>query len=240
TGGNALIYYNNINFPDSSNVWQVNPFVSAKISFCIDASNWDNVTLSFDLKQTSGGATYSMIFGEGDYDKTSSMRILVNDQQIGTTYNPKTYTSDLWKTHSVNLDQFANSQFTLTIESRCICKDTTYYGSLIRMDNVYLDNIAFSNVFKNIKKINAGAFAASIYPMPAKDYYTINIDSDMPQAISIQTIDLFGKIINSGTYNINSGNNRLKFYTDLLSNSVYFLKISSKTQTNTLKLIKTR
>lgn len=141
TGGNPMLYINQLQFPDGMNTWTVNEFLSAKANFCVDATGWTNATLKFDLKQTHGGILYSQYLQDTitDFSKASNLRILVNGQQIGDTYNPTTPSSDPWVTYTVNLNQFAGSEFVITIETRNIGKDTLIY----KLDNAYIDNVVF-------------------------------------------------------------------------------------------------
>ncbi len=144
TGGNPALYINQLQFPDGMNTWTVNEFLSAKANFCVDATGWTNATLKFDLKQTHGGTLYSQYLGAGyDFTKASNFRVLINGQQIGNTYNPITAGSDLWATYTINLDQYAGTQFIITFETRNIGKDTSISSIPFKLDNAYIDNVVF-------------------------------------------------------------------------------------------------
>ncbi|MBI5219421.1 MAG: M4 family metallopeptidase [Bacteroidia bacterium] len=143
TGGNPMLYIDQLQFPDGMNTWTVNEFLSAKANFCMDATGWNNAILKFDLKQTHGGNLYSQFLDTTyDFTKASNMRLLVNGQQIGNTYNPTTAGSDPWVTYTINLDQYAGTQFVITFETRNIGKDTTYIIPY-KLDNAYIDNVVF-------------------------------------------------------------------------------------------------
>lgn len=146
TGGNPMLYIDQLQFPDGMNTWTVNAFLSAKANFCVDATGWTNASLKFDLKQTHGGTLYSQYLGDTyDFTKASNLRILINGQMIGTTYNPTTAGSDPWVTHVVNLDQYAGTQFIITFETRNIGKDTSIQGFPFKLDNAYIDNVVFDH-----------------------------------------------------------------------------------------------
>lgn len=144
TGGNALMYVDMLEIPSGFNTWQINEFLSAKASFCVDATSWNTTYLKFDLKQTHGGPYYAQYIGGNseDYRVASNLRLLANNNQIGTTYNPTNPSSDPFVTYLVNLNTYSGSDFILTFETRNICKDTTYLFPMI-LDNAYLDNIHF-------------------------------------------------------------------------------------------------
>lgn len=239
TGGNVLDYYTNLQFPDGLNTWQINDFLSAKISFCIDATSWKHANMRFDLRQTDGGATYAIFLGTRDYTKASNMRILANSTQIGGTYNPTTDTKDPWKTRYVNLDSYANSKFVLTFETRCLCKDTTYMGFPLTMDNVYIDNICFSELAQNsINDIEINKFCARLYPTPSTDWYSIDMESDGYQKIRFETFDLYGKLLKTDNQIAYTGKNKFVFNSTALSKGIYLIRLTGKTNTLTLRMVK--
>ncbi|PKP21055.1 MAG: hypothetical protein CVU05_07665 [Bacteroidetes bacterium HGW-Bacteroidetes-21] len=144
TGGNAMSYIDMLEMPSGTNTWQINEFLSAKASFCVDATTWNTVYLKFGLKQTHGGTLYAQYIGGvvEDYRIASNLRILANNTQIGGTYNPTLPGSDPFVNHLINLTNYAGSNFTLTFETRNISKDTTVMLPFI-LDNAYIDNVHF-------------------------------------------------------------------------------------------------
>ncbi len=239
TGGNVKNFYHNLRFPDGTNTWQTNDFLSAKISFCIDASLWSHVNMKFDIKQTNGGAAYSLYLGPGDYTKASNMRILANNTQIGGTYNPLTENKDPWRTEFVNLDSYAGSRFTLTFESRCISKDTTMEGFPLKMDNVYIDNISFSEQSQiGINDIEINKFYAALYPTLSNDSYTIDMQSDAYQNTRFETFDLFGKLIKAENQKVYKGKNKFVFNSSELNKGIYLIRLTGKSNTLILRMIK--
>ena len=65
TGGNAFSYIDMLEFPDGFNTWTINDFLSAKVTFCVDASTWATANMRFDLKQTFGKQAYETFVGPG-------------------------------------------------------------------------------------------------------------------------------------------------------------------------------
>jgi C1A family cysteine protease len=223
TGGNAMTYLNDIQFPDSTNIWTVNDLVSAKLSFCVDATNWSTANMRFDLKQTDGGAIYTMYMGAGDYTKASSLRILVNGTQIGGTYNPNTNGSDPWATHYINLNSYAGQIFQVTFETRNISKDTLSY----KMDNAYIDNVCFSPLSENSVPEYSTILSFDVYPNPFNDAFTLKFDADRNETISLVITDMLGNIINSRNWNVTPGSNRLNIGLGSLSAGMYMIKLTS-------------
>jgi len=240
TGGNAFDYINLLVFPDGTNNWAVNDFLSAKIGFCVNASSWTEASLRFDLKQTDGGTIYTQYIGAGDYTNCSNLRVLANGAQIGPGYKPVTNGSDPFKTHYVNLNAYAGTQFNLEFESRCISKDTTVFGIPMKMDNVYLDNICITEHpqgFEGIDDITSPEFIAEIYPNPCKDWYMINMDSKGNQTINIELSDVSGRLISSEKRYANDGHNVFVF-NNTLPQGIYFVRLQGKQNTSVLKIIK--
>lgn len=144
TGGNAMSYIDMLEIPSGFNTWQINEFLSAKSSFCVDATSWNTCYMKFGLKQTHGGTLYSQYIGglPEDYRVASNLRLLANNTQIGGTYNPTSPGSDPFINHLIDLNNYAGTDFVLTIETRNISKDTTILFPVI-LDNAYIDNVHF-------------------------------------------------------------------------------------------------
>ncbi len=241
TGGNPFDYINNITFPDGTNNWDVNDFLSAKIGFCIDASAWTETSVRFDLKQTHGGTMYAQYLGPNDYTNASSLRLLANGNQVGITYKPTTAGSDPFKTHYVNLNALAGTKFILEFESRCISKDTTYIGFPAKMDNVYLDNICITEHpqgFENIENNKAPDFTAEVFPNPINDWYMLNLSCKGSQSVQMDVLDVNGRLLGSEKREAIDGHNAFIFKSVQLQKGIYFIKIQGKNNNATLKIIK--
>jgi len=226
TGGNALSYYTMLEFPDGFNTWTINDFLSAKITFCVDATAWSNAYLRFSLKQTFGQAGYEYILGQGyDYSIASNFRVLVNDvTQIGGTYNPTTANSDPFVSHFLDLSTYAGSKFTVTFETRNICKDTLIFT----MDNAYVDNVKFMNAIDDIG-IEAEDISnyLDIFPNPVSEMLNVNLFSNEQQAVNIEVFDIQGKIMESKTENAIKGQNFFKLDMNGKPAGMYFIRIST-------------
>jgi len=225
TGGNALTYLDILEIPDGVNTWNINEFLSAKVNFCVDATDLTSFNMRFDLKQTDGGDIYTQRIGPGDYTKASNLRILINGVQIGGTYNPTTTNADPWVTHFINIDSMAGKQFTVTIETRNFAKDTL--GFLL--DNAYIDNVCFSQVSQEDVKDYSADLSLGVYPNPFNDRFTVKFDADRQEMVSIEITDLLGRTISNRVWNVSIGTNRLDISLGSLSAGMYMIKlISSK------------
>ena len=107
TGGNVQEALDNnlLNLPASViQVWNRNEAVSAKMCVCVNATAMTAIELSFDLKQT-----YSFFFNN-DAKLASTMRVLVDNEQISPTYSPNTHLFDPWEHHILDLSEFAGNK----------------------------------------------------------------------------------------------------------------------------------
>ena len=241
TGGNAFDYLNILEFPDGTNNWQVNDFLSAKIGFCVNASSWTEASLRFDLKQTDGGTIYTQYIGAGDYTNCSNLRVLANGTQMGPGFKPLTSGSDPFKTHYVSLNTYAGTQFNLEFESRCVSKDTTVMGFPMKMDNVYLDNICITEHpqgFEGIDDNVSSEFLAEVFPNPFTDWYMINMESKGKQTLDIAITDVSGRLVSFEKREATFGHNAFIFNSTTIQQGVYFIKIQGKQNTTVLKIIK--
>jgi len=238
TGGNVMDYINALEMPSGSNAWSINPFLSAKVNFCVDATSWSTVNMRFDLKQTHGGTLYSQYLGAGDYTIASNFRILVNGTQIGGTYNPTTPASDPWITHFINLDAYAGTKFTLTFETRNIAKDTSIMGMAFKLDNAYVDNVCFSqNSQQSVENLN-DFIALDVYPNPFNETFILKYDTDNDAAVNVVLTDVLGKVLINDIWNVSMGTNRKNIQLNDYPSGVYMIKIADKSGNVSRKIIK--
>lgn len=238
TGGNAMNYIDMLEFPSGSNTWQINEFLSAKINFCVDASTWTTCNMRFDLKQTHGGDLYSQYLGAGDYTIASNFRVMVDGNQIGGTYNPTTPKNDPYLTHYMNLDSYAGTKFTVTLETRNISKDTSIFFMPFVLDNAYVDNVCFTEQSQQGIEDNSLLNQTSVYPNPFSDEFSIKYDTDGSEIVCITVANIVGNIVYSGNYNVSSGSNRINLNMQNQASGVYILNISNGKANANRKLVK--
>jgi Zn-dependent metalloprotease len=235
TGGNAYAYINQLQFPDGTNTWTINDFLSAKVTFCVDASTWTTANMRFDLKQTYGKQAYEAYVGPGDYTVASNLRVMVNgSDQISPTFNPITASTDPFVSHFFNLDAYAGTKFTVTFETRNISNDTVIFI----MDNAYLDNVKFmehSDV--GIADFNLNDHI-KVYPNPVTDQLNVNFIADKSQSIQIQLIDLQGKVMQQQDENATYGQNQFRIDLTRLPAGIYFIRISTEMGVYNNKVVK--
>lgn len=234
SGGNAMDYYNEIEFPNPLNWWASNPKMNSRITFCADATDYAELGIQFYLKQTSGNDIYQMMLSGYIPDgvnllQSSMMRVLVDGHQVSQNYTPATSSSDPFQRRGVNLSNYIGGKHSITFEAKCFAGDLFMYT----LDHVYLDNISLveSTDINHYSEIAPDIVA---YPNPASENVTI-LFKDLETAAEYQLFDLFGRNLMNGkimeeetTLNVSS-----------LANGIYVLKVVAGNQIlGTAKIVK--
>ncbi len=97
-------------------------------------------------------------------------------------------------------------------------------------NNVYLDDI---NIYSGSPSDNLIASLdeqqaidhVTLYPNPTEGDVTVRFDAANAQEVSLQVVDVTGKVINTSTVNANTGANMVVIGTDNFAPGMYFLKI---------------
>lgn len=108
-GGDLLKAYDlgDVKLPNQNNIWNINEIFWLDLCICADLSNLSAAQLKFERKQTYSNL-YLSTFG-ANYPYFSALRILVNGEQISATFKPSSYSSDLWFTHYLSLNDFVGN-----------------------------------------------------------------------------------------------------------------------------------
>ena len=240
SGGDAMEYYEDIEFPNPVLWWNYNQKMNSRITFCADATDYAELGIQFDLKQTSGKDIYQQMLsgyipGGINLLQTSMMRVLVDGQQVSQNFTPATSSRDPFQRRGVNLSDFTGGKHTITFESKCFAGDMAFYGMTFTLDHVYLDNISLveSNSIRHYTEITPNIIT---YPNPATDNVNILFENlETASAPAYQLFDLYGRILLNGrimeeetTLNISS-----------LANGIYLLKVVEGNHTiGTAKIVK--
>ncbi|MFH0893862.1 MAG: M4 family metallopeptidase [Bacteroidota bacterium] len=240
TSGNVLNYMGILEFPaDTNDIWNVNEFLSAKAHFCVDATAWTTCWVKFDLKQTHGGTLYSQYLGANDYTMASNFRVLVNNTQVSGTFNPTTAGSDPFVTHYINLNSYAGQKFDVNFESRNISADTTIIVIPFVLDNAYLDNVCFAQVYApGFEDIQSPINSAAAFPNPSQNAFTIACSMTDPAKVSAVLTDMLGRNVWENEFNMTAGQNKFALDLSQYPCGIYNMRLVSDKNVVTLKLIK--
>lgn len=234
TSGNVFDYFEELDLPFPGNEWNTNEMLSARASFCYDATDVESLHLLFDLKQTSGDILYAQFLGPGDYTMASSMRILVNGQHWNNyTFNPATPGNDPFETKILNISQYIGDIIEVTFETRNISGDTLIF----KLDNAYIDNLYFTpNSADNIIE-NDTPKSIEIFPNPSNGDFTMLISNDKYESTSIEIFDMTGRIIYKQAAILQEGINVINLSASHLSNGIYFVSTNVQGKKITQKML---
>ena len=221
----------NIDFPvDETENFTKNPQYAGTICTCVDAVNWTNVSLKFDVKQTYS-EMYKQFFGQDLPQFATSLRVTVNDNPESVQLHPTTYKSDPYYTHTLNLDKYAGKLFTLCFEGKHFIplKDEQVPGS--PGDNTYLDNIILENKF--VISVEEEALPElKIYPNPSNGLVFIefkNIEG------TVTVVNQLGQTIK--TAEVDYTNTLLEIDLSKQKAGVYFIHVKSTGQNFVEKVV---
>lgn len=223
---------------DTSHFWTKNKDYAAETKFCVDATGWLTANLRFDLRQTYS-SFYRINWGE-ILPKVSSLRIVVNGLQIGKNYHPTTENNDVFTVQHLNLDSFAGTQFEVIFETRTVfeqLKDPyAFLGS--EGDNVFIDNIMFSEASTVGVEKQDKQERVNLYPNPSDGNFRIQFNATQNQSIMIDVFDVLGNKVLSKNRQVGVGSNQFNMSIAEKTAGIYFVRIVSNNQTTTLQLIK--
>jgi len=208
--------------------WDQNVDFQASASVCnVDATQVDGIYLFVTMRQT---------FSLGN--KLSWFRVLANGNQIpdvegNLNFNPVT-NADPFVTRQFNLADYANSAFTLTLQSSCRLVDYFYAQG----DNVFIDNIGIYGSLVGVDEwVELPFEIVNAYPNPANDVLNINYLSNKAGQIEISLTNSTGQKVFNQDYQVSEGNFLQTLNTSNFGTGVYFLTVRSNTATTTKKIV---
>lgn len=222
---------------DTNNFWNNNMEFAALAKFCVDATGWTGTWMQFDLRQTMS-KVYNIQFGQ-TIPQASSMRLVVNNNQIGGTYNPATEVNDPFVTHFIDLSAYAGTQFEVVFESRMgfseAADPASFFGS--EGDNAYIDNILFSQTPLSVENIKI-VENVKVYPNPNKGKFEIAFTSSNNQNGVIEIYDVLGNVVYLQKQKYNTGYNKVQLDISTYPNSVYMIRLISEKGSHTVRILK--
>ena len=103
---------------------------------------------------------------------------------------------------------------------------------------LYVDNLAFTGtVPSGINEVSTHQMDATINPNPAKNTTTVVYSCNEMGLVSIDVVDITGRVINSVTTIGNIGSNNFTINTANYAKGIYYVKIGSAVGNQTLKLV---
>lgn len=198
----------------------LNPQYESNLCACVDARNWSNVGLLFDVKQTFS-EIYLSFAGMDLPEYATSLRVLVNGNVESIQIHPTTYRSDPYYTHALNLDFYAGKEFTLCFQGKHWLPVTEDPIPGSPGDNTFIDNIILEDKFILSSK-EESLPEYNVYPNPTDAIVFIetkNIDG------TIEVIDGLGRVLK--TQRVDYSQNTIQIDVDDLKAGMYYINIKA-------------
>ena len=202
--------------------FEINPDFQSDVCMCVDASTWNHVTLSFDLKQTFSGI-YKQQIGFDIPELVSSLRVTVDGMQQGAQYHPSTYYSDSWQRHYMNLDQYAGQTFRLCFEGKHYFNRQEDPAGTFG-DNSYLDHIKLED-YQYISIDELALSSLELFPNPGSGVFRVTFESPVQGDLLMTVIDPLGRTIYSGNEEVVKGSNSISMDLQSHPSGLYVLQL---------------
>lgn len=229
SGDNIFSGSNPFTIPDSSDIWSKNSKYNALACFCMDATQMNSAIVSFDLRQTY--SPHYADFAGQDLPFASSMRILLDGEQILPTFHPATYADDTFRTVYIALDSMAGKEFEWCFQTRNFMRKSFDPYSI--GDNAYIDNLRLMEypVGIEIKKSNL-----IVYPNPAIAEVMIYSKRHTGKQVKYQVFDPMGRTVAEGAVDMRTGSARINI--ERLPSGLYFFHLREENQVDIFKIVK--
>jgi len=104
-------------------------------------------------------------------------------------------------------------------------------------DYLWVDNLAFTGSVAGIADQNSLTGSVQVYPSPAKDVLTLELNLKTSQKALIELMDLTGKTVSSQTLSVNGGKTKQVLDISGMTKGVYLLKVSGETGSELKKVV---
>lgn len=238
--GDPMEYMFDIEFPeDMDNVWEYNKAMDSEANFCVDAREYQELALSFQLKQTTGKDTYAMLLSGNipsgfDLRYSSMMRVLVDSTQVSDTYIPNLSSNDPFTQKILDLTPYVGNVFMLTFQSKCLAPNMTIFFQNYTLDNVYIDDIALWNSVGIPCPSTAASMEGTLYPNPNNGHFLVHLKSQQIGEGIIAIRDIAGRIVYQQAHHLNGEEQLITINAGALQSGIYLLELRS----NNAKMVK--
>ncbi len=170
----------------------------SRMCYCVDASDFDSLSVAFDLRQGFAGA-YAEIFGDTfDITPALAMRLIADEVPVSQQFHPSpivndTIDTDTFVHHAINLDQLAGTSFDLCFQGKHFFDDHDDFAG--EGDYTHIDNVEFI-----MKKTVSGRTETEFtedninaFPNPSVDQFTLTWAEGLDKVEEIQILNITGQ-----------------------------------------------
>ena len=237
---------------DQDNEWMITSSASYSGSKSAMINNFNNtqstkdelISPIIDLTGTNNLAiTFKYAYAKKDSSNTDQLQLLVSNNCNNTWTSRLSLTGSNLETAPINTNSFTPSSSS-EWKSGYATIPNTYLNSSFRMkfiytskggNNLFLDDI---NIQTQVGIEEHGELTGlSIYPNPGNEQVNILFALDQQKKVTIDVLNVLGKLIESKTVLCSAGEQNIKLSTANYANGFYTLRISCDKQFTTLPLI---
>ncbi len=232
--GNSCIKVNNFNnTAGASEIFYSPSYNIASILASVPGS-----TFTFKLahqRKSTASSEKLQVYSSTNCGQTWNLRYSKNGSALATvsTVNTSAFipTSTQWRTETVSTSALSSQtnvwfKFVFTADAN---------GS---MNNIFIDDINFTNATIGINENESNNFDFSIYPNPNKGIMSLRFELMKKENVQIQLVDLLGKTVYSKGLNLNSGEHEILIGNEnQIQSGIYFCKLIINGRTLTQKII---
>ncbi len=194
----------------------------------VDFDQWTNVTgKSGGIYNVEKGTLYFLNgkIGNREYTPTSQLDMKAIEASLGLTNYFEMFTGRFGQTQNPSFSYITVSTDTINIKTFVVSSSNT---SLY--DNIKV--VKFTDVVSgNVSSLSTGSEKVYIYPVPVKDYATVNLENAVQAKVDVYSSNgnLVKTVIIAGTSKINLNS---------LAKDTYVLKVMTDTGNYTVKFVK--
>jgi hypothetical protein len=200
----------------ASNIWEANENFITKINTKVDASDMQELYMSFDLLQTFN-----------NINSESRFRVIVNGEVLGDEIMPQTQSNDEYHTYEFDLTPYVGGDIRISLQHIGRGNNEDEGTS----DSALVDNLRFSD-HQMLGVGEPDSFAKiMVYPNPVQNVLTLQ---NLPEGSEIEIITLSGQVITKEK----AGNTVATIDMANYASGMYFVKVSNSKDQKTYKVVK--
>ena len=216
---------------EESDIWNMeNNNRSSYMCMCVDASNWGECHLSYDLFIHQSNL-WDFVVGFPDVIDAppyySNMRILIDGIPVSDTYGD---TGSLFVHHEHDLSQYVGQSFELCFQIKPLTVATDFDFDRVILDNIFIDKGIINSTESSLENQDA----IILYPIPIVDNLNIELITQKRELVKLEIVNTLGRIIYREDLSLNKGNNLRNLNFRNLPNGIYFAKFHNNDSRKTL------
>ena len=205
-------------------IWSKNISHETRTCMCVDATEWDKASLSFDLYIHQVVGLWNALGINNPW--AANMRVLVNGAPITDTYSyniPKQFDN-----HIIDLTDYVGTTFEVCFQSKSLIGRNLYglilSGEDALGDQVIIDNINVSDELLVSSNNEESDYSNITYfPNPTHDKINVSLTSNYNEDIYFEVINTLGEVIKRFKYSVTTGANIITIPLGEISQGIYIL-----------------